>query len=810
MFGDPSEINYPGVKGKSKVKTIQELEQGLKAAIYVTEKGDYSTFVHEMAHVYRKLVNNEHFEEISKAFNVKQNENGEYTWTRLDEENFATSFEDYLKTGKAANEQQKTIFEKIADFLREAYQGLKSVIQITPEISKVFDEMLDMDDSVIANSQRAADEYERNENNRKTAARQEELRKQQQKQEAQEKEKTKENIDISQEKITANEQDFPLSENEEAEIKNEKFAEEQIENDIREIFDELKPTQEELDEVVDKLTNGTQQEKIETAMDAAGEAYDDENSEIPDDEFYQRDEAYFADLENQAFEYLDQNASKENKQLKELLKARKNTPWYDNTLQAITVRRDMDLLEKGLPIREDSLFNANDAPERIKKTCNEYRDACKLGMNELFRWVAYSKSFLGTPEKPVFSFDSSFANCRSSQWCAENCYAANGKYGMADKIIRQEVINRCVEKIKLDRVAEIIAGQYKSTNPWTEDKTPLRIDSVGELTQRYVDLIKVLNDEHKLPTTVFSKRPELLSQLDPKKNIIMLSVDPSNYSLADKYPDLPLAIVYTGEDYEIEWISKQKDRFLKHGGVVLPARLGSKYLADEKINKLPKWAYDKYMCEIDGKIKKLAKEALINTKNALGEEHDLSNCQFCYKGNLNGEENRGCFFMRAITNPDVFEKEFGGLSRNELEGGINEEIKLLLNGLRERGATEEECRSVLGDLSEIIRGRLAEYDRRKEERSNGNTGRRNAQKNQIPGSTEEIRLTDENPEELYQLVGELGATNMDRAEEVTTRIDNKILLFRWNKLARMQKQLNLLPAGKKALTVNGVMKQTTY
>ena len=77
------------------------------------------------------------------------------------------------------------------------------------------------------------------------------------------------NMDISEEQSAANEQDFPLDENEEAAIKSEKLADEIIQDEVTAKLQMDGLTDEEAQEVADVLLNGnsTLAEKIETVVE---------------------------------------------------------------------------------------------------------------------------------------------------------------------------------------------------------------------------------------------------------------------------------------------------------------------------------------------------------------------------------------------------------------------------------------------------------------------------------------------------------------------------------------------------------------
>ena len=134
-------IDTKEIKGASEFK---ELSGDIKALVYVSEKADFSTFVHETAHIARKTLQGNLLLTAEKAFDV---EGGK--WTRSQEEAFARGFEQYLREGNAPNAELKTVFQKAAEFLTRIYQSLKELVHLNDDIRAVYDELLTGDKSVL-------------------------------------------------------------------------------------------------------------------------------------------------------------------------------------------------------------------------------------------------------------------------------------------------------------------------------------------------------------------------------------------------------------------------------------------------------------------------------------------------------------------------------------------------------------------------------------------------------------------------------------------------------------------------------------
>ena len=126
----------PG-KVKGGVSFSNDVTGSVKALIYVTENSDFSTYVHEMAHVFRKGMDGDLLTEAETAFGVQEG-----NWTRENEEKFAVGFEEYLREGKAPTEGLTSLFKKMAEFLQKIYNALANRVEVSPEIRRVYDQLL--------------------------------------------------------------------------------------------------------------------------------------------------------------------------------------------------------------------------------------------------------------------------------------------------------------------------------------------------------------------------------------------------------------------------------------------------------------------------------------------------------------------------------------------------------------------------------------------------------------------------------------------------------------------------------------------
>ena len=325
IFGDLNELEgkitaaqRQDMKGAT---TWRNFGNQTKAVIYAGERADFSTFAHELAHVWQSQLTGDLKTEAEAAFNVKDGDwnNSYYTFadghTESAAEAFARGFEDYLRNGKAPNEQMKNLFQKFAEFLQDVYRNLKNFINMSPEIENVYNQLMDADDSVMKLAEKAvmdADkEYIQSIKNDIEAKKAEEAQQKKDAKQAKEDAKAEdEEITLSDEDVT--EPDLNSFEEETEEQKEPEAAPEEkktIEteeelnknlDDLMSFFDEMADTEAETEtqikdealealesmtfadanDVIETVTNKdpevTISEKVEKATDAASEVRDDE------------------------------------------------------------------------------------------------------------------------------------------------------------------------------------------------------------------------------------------------------------------------------------------------------------------------------------------------------------------------------------------------------------------------------------------------------------------------------------------------------------------------------------------------------
>ena len=140
-----------------------------KAVIHVSNLSDFSSWVHELGHLFRRELSESELETASKwasgqirdqitkdmaqAIAIENRleiakltrelellEKGE--WTRSMEEAFATGFEEYMWEGQTDHKGMKAIFQKFAEYMRKIYDYISNAPHLTKEMKMLFDGLL--------------------------------------------------------------------------------------------------------------------------------------------------------------------------------------------------------------------------------------------------------------------------------------------------------------------------------------------------------------------------------------------------------------------------------------------------------------------------------------------------------------------------------------------------------------------------------------------------------------------------------------------------------------------------------------------
>ena len=115
--------------------------------INIFETGDFSTIVHESAHIFRRrIINEEDMSVVERWAKVKDG-----NWTVDKEERFAEAFEEYLLEGRAPITGLRSVFAKAKDWMGNLYETLsplakKGGVKMDDDIRGVFDRLLGKND----------------------------------------------------------------------------------------------------------------------------------------------------------------------------------------------------------------------------------------------------------------------------------------------------------------------------------------------------------------------------------------------------------------------------------------------------------------------------------------------------------------------------------------------------------------------------------------------------------------------------------------------------------------------------------------
>jgi len=119
---------------------VEFLEGEQRAIIHLFEGSDFSTILHETAHIFRRELVSADLIKAEKWAGVRDG-----NWTTEAEEKFARAFERYLREGEAPNSELKKIFEQFKEWLKEIYRVIKGSdidVNLNDDIRQVFDNLL--------------------------------------------------------------------------------------------------------------------------------------------------------------------------------------------------------------------------------------------------------------------------------------------------------------------------------------------------------------------------------------------------------------------------------------------------------------------------------------------------------------------------------------------------------------------------------------------------------------------------------------------------------------------------------------------
>lgn len=252
--------------------------------------------------------------------------------------------------------------------------------------------------------------------------------------------------------------------------------------------------------------------------------------------------------------------------------------------------------------------------------------------------VAYlnEHDLIGKAAKPGNALNGSIKNCRPSKACATFCYvvSSGAKYTLFNSMFKSEAVNWYVENSPEEAAAKVFAEWFKNI------EKPLRIFDKGDLNSNWVRFIQKFNELGGI-TQIFSKRPELLSELDPSKNRLLLSIDQTNRHLVEQYPQFDISFLFNGQE-DMDFIRKYGYRI----GVILPLNSSESKWTAEDIKEAKQTIIDnKKALETFGYEKGKTVAAVVCPHELLSnseKKFDKAACQVCWQKKI------GCYWKSPL------------------------------------------------------------------------------------------------------------------------------------------------------------------
>ena len=141
---------------------IDGFGENAKAVIYASRTADFSTWVHEVAHIWQAQLTGKLKQNAEKAFNVENGDwiKSKYVFADGHEdtcgEAFAYGFEDILKNADSEfnTPEKNKIYKKFASYMSRTYNGLEKNIEINDDIKKVYDAFCLVDDNLLSQAEK--------------------------------------------------------------------------------------------------------------------------------------------------------------------------------------------------------------------------------------------------------------------------------------------------------------------------------------------------------------------------------------------------------------------------------------------------------------------------------------------------------------------------------------------------------------------------------------------------------------------------------------------------------------------------------
>ena len=119
---------------QAKIAATEFLEDG-RALLHLAESADFTSLVHELAHVFRRQLNEGDATVAAEWAGAAQG------WTRAAEEKWAQGLEDYIRDGNTPTPELANVFQRFTEWLKRIYQALSAHVEISSEIRRVYDRL---------------------------------------------------------------------------------------------------------------------------------------------------------------------------------------------------------------------------------------------------------------------------------------------------------------------------------------------------------------------------------------------------------------------------------------------------------------------------------------------------------------------------------------------------------------------------------------------------------------------------------------------------------------------------------------------
>jgi len=143
--GNPSILFQREQEAKYKA-AVEFIEDG-RAILYANQAADFSSLMHELAHIMRREISGKDLDTLENWLGVEDG-----VWEREHEEAFAEAWEQYALDGKAPTAELQSVFDRIKEWMRKIYGQMVKAI-LPDEIVEVFDNLFKTEETINVNTE---------------------------------------------------------------------------------------------------------------------------------------------------------------------------------------------------------------------------------------------------------------------------------------------------------------------------------------------------------------------------------------------------------------------------------------------------------------------------------------------------------------------------------------------------------------------------------------------------------------------------------------------------------------------------------